>query len=713
MKIGFFTTQSTLLAILLPLLIVLSCNVGLLLDIENFTGFNVINFLSEQSRPGTSGYVIELAIGISSGTLVFFAFAQLIYSFKQLPTSITTKYVISKNRTTWSYIFFQLNIITILCFFSINDSIYNINWALSLLFFVLSVLTSFLYFRWLVNLFKDFRIYNLMVERIDLDKLLTYDIQVRAQSGIIQRLYQQPSSFPFSTGHNIPRGYNLFFNINSKEGGTLQSINIDKLETYIKGIKQVCNEAHIVLNKNVGNILRDPSKVDDSHFSVQLILFYIPELDEGLKTNLKKALVQSQNKIRACFDISYHNPLEDAKEIVNDLIVMHRSVATEEKHSLSILERKFNELFYDFYSKSKDISDEKNAIIKLCSHIVNKILDSIQQCSDKEQLESYLSLIYPLSEIAVRNNSQFLHHNILGAMGNLFYRLRNTATSYNPVLATVSLYYREIGITKPLHYYRSQYDLTSTQDKQRFFSESIDKTIELITSFIFNLCRDSYTMPFEKMKRYLHFNLEDFIGLFSSLNTDSPYAHIIKLKAPVLQKDILKIAVFIFKEVMQGRLPKTILFDTVYPLVESSGNILSEHIDTTLNRILHRSEFHIDNTATSRMFRMEDIRPTNSPVLNYNADKFWIYVSLYRKRHNLSYLPNSITGEPNGILYGDGPDYPSRINELLRSLGEVTNHDIAKYCNLLEEEAPSAIDAYKNHLIYLQEENARRINDHN
>ena len=106
----------------IPLLLAFICNIGLIFQLPTF--FNRESTISYYlyalaDITNTRSSVVELAIGIMSGTLIFFAFIQIAYSFKQFPISIVTKYIIY-SRKTKSYIGYQIGtVLTLSIFFSL------------------------------------------------------------------------------------------------------------------------------------------------------------------------------------------------------------------------------------------------------------------------------------------------------------------------------------------------------------------------------------------------------------------------------------------------------------------------------------------------------------------------------------------------------------------------------------------------------------------
>lgn len=235
---------------LTPIIIAFIFNFGILFNLPNCLGWKSLFLLADPVTVRSS--IIELAIGIASGTLIFFAFIQLAYSFKQFPIGIVSKYI-TKNTITISYIFFQLGVISTLSIFSLRENVFYINWLLSVSLFLISLIASFCYFYWLIKQFNNFGIFDLMVNRIDLKALNAYYNPLFEKAKQVSNQYGIKSkNKDIRYVSDIPTTFSPVYEIRTGDRGILRNIDLITLHRVISEIKET--ESHFLfrLNKNFG-----------------------------------------------------------------------------------------------------------------------------------------------------------------------------------------------------------------------------------------------------------------------------------------------------------------------------------------------------------------------------------------------------------------------------------------------------------------------------
>lgn len=735
---------TTACLVILPTLLL---NIGFIYSIENpYTQSRfgkVLDYLSGIIDPKLTSSVVELAIGIATGTLIFFTLIQFVYSFKQFPLDIITKYV-TRHRYSLSYLAYQFSTVTVMCLFCAFPETFiahRINWWISLLLFLLSFVFTFRYSKWLMSLFEDFGIFPLMIENMDKDNLLKEDESFKKEAKIISVKYREISG-DIVFNAQIQNGYVPIYEIKSNEVGILGSINTDVIESIMKEIKKIETEFFFRLNKNIGWHVGIKSALPKESNSFNLLTVYLSERkftadsstavnelyerekyhnihEEQRKNSLIATINVYETQITGSFNVIESERIR-AEHIFDEIMELHASLAKYEPESLDVMVEKLAKFMHDFFHHEEPKSAKKLANI-LKDFLFNVGFENWDDTKVEIIYKSYLTFLEKIMPLALEAQSSELAKSIIGLSSGFRIRLAVRNDQYDPDIRNDVLGIQITGMNQTIAKIEKKNDLQKNVEFLKVFEEIIDKTYRECARYIYFLCKHHYARKVEANRIYITDNVERLIGP-RGFSESVEMAKLLDEKSSQLREMIVRIAIFLFLQIEKGIFPKEWLFELIYPMVENCAPLVYHQppilvddlivdVDKVLNRLVHKRDFPDDDFDVREWFRPNNIYVFDpEPHSEYIADKFWICLSIYRKiKHNRSYIPQWAAENSDTIVLGYTAVY--RLYELSNHIQNTDAKGIAIMCGITINEANLEIAKYIEHLTNIINGNNEKWDD--
>ena len=581
-------------------------------------------------------------------------------------------------------------------------------------------MVSFHYFYWLVKQFKDFGVLDSMIEKIDLRALNEYykPLFEKAKE-ITDKCGVKAKNADIRYVSNIDNDYLPVYEVRTEKKGIVTDIKLASLQTLINEIKKTEQDCFFRLNKNIA--ARVPYALEPKGATSLLVTVYmlrkpsdrtVSKIDtvneseeesklKGRESVLRKCIEEYEKQIKKCFEIDEQDRQKDIEDLMKDVLMLHRSIAAELNQSLDLLLGKIQAFVEEFASHLKD--SENRTITLILMVFVYEMGASIwDSVTSNDVLRSYLVILDSLVDVSLKGENEQLLNNVVSVVFGIHTHLTILATVYTPDIRQVTRELKEIGIEKPLQYL--ELGLTNQENFSKIMSivnSSIDRTMRNAVRFTYFLCKHEYTRTEAETYIYLEDNLKSFIDLLNPLQSKSDLTEYIKEKVGDHERNILRLAVYLFMQIENNIFPKEWLSKIVYPLAENcapSDFRMDRHkTDEVINTTIHLSEFPSDEFETREMFSINPFFVYNSDMpLKYSPYKFWICFAIYRKKFFIDreYFPLSLKEDPSTIVIAG----ETIVNKLLEELSNLEVDVLATFCNLPIIEAEKERNLYVDYL---------------
>jgi hypothetical protein len=351
-----------------------------------------------------------------------------------------------------------------------------------------------------------------------------------------------------------------------------------------------------------------------------------------------------------------------------------------------------------------------NILTYLIFEMGDQIWDSVTY---DEVIKSYLSILDDVLDLAFDAGNDQLSNSVLNIFFGIHSRLTILSNTYSPDIRHVMYGLAKIGIVKPIKYaedlVKSGKDIS---EKREQVLSAIEHTLNNAVKFIYYLCKHHYKRTDEETLIYLQDNIRVYVDLLNAFTNLPETVNIIKEKLDDHEKNIVRLAVYLFMQVENKVFPKEWLVSIVYPLAESCAPFGFregwDSIEEVINKTIHLRDFPSEQFDTREMFSIAPVFVPNIGLNHsYSPYKFWICYAIYRKKfyQDRKYIPEGLAEDPLTIfLAGE-----TIAHKLLSELATLEVEELAFLGNLSLEEAEKEGNLYVNYLEGLLKKNDERI----
>ncbi|MCJ7554459.1 MAG: hypothetical protein MUO34_11310 [Ignavibacteriaceae bacterium] len=505
--------------------------------------------------------------------------------------------------------------------------------------------------------------------------------------------------------------------------GIINSIDIKKIDDILKeyhdGIKE------IILDIKIGQRipLYDPYPgiiPKTNLFRIFTIPTYkkdIPDVIEKLKVRLKDDDSFNRSLIN-CFNIIQTKSFqfEQNKEHLNELVQFYiYAVETETAEAGTLIDH-FSSFILDQVK-----SLQPNSTIKLTEKLLLEIVDRFDEKLRTQdisiaKIETTLKFIYSMRNAALTGKSFLLISKLLSLLMHLFSKYVKSEFVTSHRIYSIILYIQEVAFSGIVYSRKNDDKRELLKYYNSFYLPLIRDAMDKASMAFYMLIKSS--VKSEKSDSSVLFeNAQLLINFLSPLNHWKPveelllegsirfkreYDNIVKSHG----KNILHLAVLIFKYVREKKLPTSFLNQVSFPLADNCHTIkkFSMSSQDLLDEFFFNYEFRdLTSSFLQGEFEFNKIHESGaySPII-YSFGDFWLTYSLYRdlipqdpRRVQKAFVPSEDKSKTEFSK--------SMINNMIRRLQTVSVKDGANWLNKDEETVRRVMMKYGAHLRKLLE----------
>ena len=435
--------------------------------------------------------------------------------------------------------------------------------------------------------------------------------------------------------------------IRSKKKGFLTNIKIDQINKIFSPIDYQI--------KKIGITCKIGQNIDsDNELLIIFPKFETTDNGEIKKSDVNRTILDKESELVNCFE--YDTKISEYYEITKDILLIYENnLISDVKVSQIFLKAISNWI----YNKYNEISENSISSPLLRTIVTTNILDIFLEKFEELPNESVELLISDILDVFyhIRYLSLLIGESapllsVFDNLNNIFRKRYLSANQYSFRLPIQILYIKELMFS---------YEMLKNFNKDTF--EKIIKPIVLkgkeaaIRAYL-TFLRWPYIRPNDELDYYLKTNGQFLIDLLNSLvhwdeyfDIELDYDPKIKLLQWIVNqinghgKNILYIAVVIFKMVKEGKLPKECIAETSFQLANhcnNSGKYLGVKSENILDECFYSYGFNTPTTsALSDWFEMNPVHEAGAYTPAYYCfNSFWVSLSIFRGKNNLAFIPS-------------------------------------------------------------------------
>jgi len=657
---------------LLPLIIAFVLNIGLIFKIPNqIPTFKVLVSVFSQLRE--NNLTVSLLIGTGAISLFFFSIVPLLYGIQYIPLKIIRKYILFNNRTM-RYLLTQFEIIVVLGVFSYYHNLTNWTIAISILYFVWSILKCLYFFIWVTKIIVPKELFTLILDAINFKDIDKSSIRLKDPKEQFETSLKNYAGFYETKSNELDILFRQSISIRTHNKGLVSQIDLKEIDEILQEKRSDIDK--VVFHVKISDLIPDPSSpYDQTSKKPQLLISILPKLDEPKKdgeffsdnieqdkfSEISKYIEKNEKELEKCINIdSSKSSFANYLEIISDLLsVYEKGVAVDISVAQDFLEN-MNDFIYSEYEKS----DNRKLFLRfrIINDMFQKILERITEIQKYDPtsilLSDILTTLYSLKNLAIAQENTELIYSILNVLNDIFRRKLIYSNRYSFHLPIHLLYIQEITFS-----YEMTKKLEEDNEKDfknnwsKLYSPIINKGIESATIGYLGYLRWAYKQNKIDSEFYLINNAQfliDFVkpiinwNIFEQNNTELEkfWAEQQTIKMRILARNILYISIIIYKKVQEKELPEKYIWKLSFPFADYCNNIgkyKSIKSEEYLSDYFYDYEFKTPyGSYLSEWFEVNPIHEAGAYTPRYyNFDSFWFSLSIYRKSMGQTFIPNT------------------------------------------------------------------------
>jgi len=435
--------------------------------------------------------------------------------------------------------------------------------------------------------------------------------------------------------------------IRSKKKGLLINIDIEQINKIFSPIDDQINK------------IGSPCKIGQNIDNDDELLTIIPKFEtigdgEIKKSDVNKTILEKESEILSCFE--FDPTISEYYEITNDILLIYENNLISDVKIAQIFLKVISNWIYDKYNEISENRISSPLLRTIVSaNILELFIDKLGELPDESidlLISDVLDVFYHIRYLSLLIGESAPLLSVFDNLNNIFRQRYLSANRYSFHLPIQILYIKELMFS---------YEMLKNFNKDKF--EKIIKPIlfkgkEASIWAYLTFLRWPYIRPKDELDYYLKTNAQFLIDLLNSLvhwdeffDIELDYDPKITLQQWIVNqinshgRNILFIAVVIYKLVQENKLPKECITEISFQLANNcnnSGKYLGVRNENILDDCFYSYDFNTPTTsALNDWFEMNPIREAGSYTpAYYNFNSFWVSLSLYRRKNGLSFIPS-------------------------------------------------------------------------
>ena len=621
----------------------------------------------------------DLAIGLITTVVVFFALGQFVYSLRHVPIEITFRYVLG-HRNTIILVSFSLSSSAIAAFHANFLEIYNLNvvFVWSLLWILLVGMT--LYYYWLSKSLTIDGIVDTIASTIDLQKLIDISEDIRSNEIIIQSYYKENGKTKIAPLDEIHLIFSNELTLRSNKAGTSIGINLDKLRKVFESCPTPIEQ--IELGPKIGYYF------PENHDALLRIVPKQPWQKGSEKKpkhilDLEDFLKRQSSKLEECF--VFDDTLEGTLYgPFKDMLVIYERMSTDSPVEAAKLLNRISEVLSSSSLLGNNQIDPR-IVVRALGNVIEQLNETGVLTYSDESAKNLTRILYSIRDHAFERGEVSIILISLSSIERLYFQALREKTQFSGWLSTYVLYVKELsGLAARISI--DQDGKTKEELQKRwsyFYQPAIKRAIESATNAFYSTIRWSYLRPPEETRRYLIAHISQMFDFLDSVQHWNLIDEQIRQQLYSEYADeLVYLAAFLFRNiVIRESLPPAFITEIGEPLIlycERGDVPLVADANNTLSRQFYSGEF--ERSIPFEGWEDEDVvgRATHLGR-QINLGPFWAFVSVIFYFRQQVFPPrlamtdaevHHLTMLKNGLEIIAMPQYFSKIATMVNKNGD-------------------------------------------
>lgn len=695
-----------LVGFLFPIAVTLILNLGIIFNLPNF--LEVLPLLTGHLFAVAHNILAaDIVIGIATVFVVFFAFLQIGYSLRHIPTSLIKRYLLHY-RTTMALLGLMFSLLLVSGYFAAQPEMRYVNLYLVILFIPFSVSVLIRYFYWFTHAITlegmiDIILGCVRFQRIkqfgeELEKgALEFQNHLANRNNNIKITQLQDFSFLV---------FGDTFLVQSNERGFVKGINVNKLDSIMSGMKDDIEA--VELGISIGSLF------PQDHLTLMKLSPRVKKekkeqtANEAVVNRVEMFRKQHMNELRDCILLD-GDTLELFKQPFRDILEVYENVSHESARDVQAVSDKLVAFFDDTRWHTNVAHSEVSSSV--VGHLLRFFISEMEAIADRgmndAQLNAMIPLVYAVRNHATRQSDISLFISLLELMQRLFSRMLTQGERYNSRIATYLLYLKEICFSGGL---ADRVERESAEEFQKswriFYSPLVNKAIRTAVNTIYLLLNHSFTKTEGETRIYLFSNAERVFGI---LDRVANWPHITREQVhqvnDKLGRELMYLSIYMFRRCYyQNRLAAELVNSIglrLGALAFESDRLPGSDDGDGSDKLVFDYTFQYDASFTS----FEDPELETSATGTGGVPQFshyWVVMSIFRRQQGKRFLPATI---PAGT---SSPDFV--LGELLAATISLNVEKAVSILRIEQDKVMEELAAFRHHLESLNDRARRSLN---